>query len=99
MTKEISKVASREARLSVNELRPHRGSHLEITNTAHCAECEKPCVDVCPAGTYAYSEEQGKILISYENCLECGSCRAICPYTVISWKNPFGGTGITYRYG
>jgi len=100
MSKETTRGgAPREERLSANEIRPHRGSHLELTETAHCEACAKPCVAVCPAGTYAWSGEQGRILISHENCLECGSCRGICPYSVIRWKNPFGGTGICYRYG
>lgn len=88
-----------EDRLAVNERRPGRESHLTIEDGSKCAGCEKPCTILCPAVTYVWSEEQQKILISYENCLECGACRAFCPCSVIKWKNPFGNTGVCYRYG
>lgn len=93
------KSSSVEERLGVNETRPDKTSHLEITGPERCADCKKPCIVVCPAGTYAFSDEKGVILISFENCLECGACRAVCPYGAILWKHPLGGSGVCYRYG
>ena len=46
-----------------------------------------------------YKLEGNKIIIGYENCLECGTCRLACPYENISWKYPRGGFGVKYRYG
>lgn len=95
---EVKKL-SIEERLYANETRPGQESHLSISDPALCVECPKPCVKVCPAHTYSFSAEQGRILITHENCLECGGCRAFCPHSVIAWRNPFGGRGICYRYG
>jgi len=70
-------------------------NHIEI-NDKECINCkDKPCLLICSAKTY--EEINGKIEISYENCLECGSCWIACPKNAISWKNPRGGFGITYQ--
>ncbi len=93
------KVRPVEERLAVNETRPGRESHLAVSDPERCADCDGPCITVCPAGTYTVGEESGKLIINFENCLECGACRAVCRYGVIKWKNPLGGTGVCYRYG
>ena len=70
-------------------------SHISVDQEA-CGKCEgRWCMYVCPAGVYTYVEP--KVHIAYENCVECGTCRISCPF--ISWVNPKGGTGISYRYG
>lgn len=89
-----------EERLYANETRPDRIPHLEISDPEACRDCaEKECETVCPSRTYRWSEEQGRIQVSFENCLECGSCRIVCSRTNISWRYPMGGMGICYRYG
>ncbi|TAL16063.1 4Fe-4S dicluster domain-containing protein [bacterium] len=89
-----------EEKLYANETRVDKTPHLEIADPSVCLECAaKPCTTVCPARTYTWSEEGQKISVSYENCLECGGCRAVCPRSVIAWRNPMGGMGICYRYG
>ncbi|MBI3752904.1 MAG: hypothetical protein HY266_02515 [Deltaproteobacteria bacterium] len=42
-------------------------------------------------------DEKENIAISFEACLECGTCRIACEF--IDWKNPRGGFGVCYRYG
>lgn len=89
-----------EARLAVDETRPDRVSHLTIADVPRCLTCEgKECIAVCPAGTYTWSDETNRVVIGFENCLECGACRLVCPHGNIAWKNPMGGLGICYRYG
>lgn len=89
-----------EERLYVDETRPDKVSHLEIGDPSRCPGCEaKECTLVCPAGTYEWSDEGGRIVVSFENCLECGACRVVCPHSNISWRYPMGGMGICYRYG
>ncbi len=89
-----------EDRLHADETRPDRVSHLEIPEPARCPECTgKDCTVVCPAGTYRWSEEGSRVVVSFENCLECGACRLACPHANISWRYPMGGMGICYRYG
>ncbi|MHB8765799.1 MAG: ferredoxin family protein [Deferrisomatales bacterium] len=89
-----------EARLAADETRPDRVSHLEIPDPAKCQECAgRECTRVCPAGTYTWRDEPGRIVIGFENCLECGACRIACPHANITWRYPMGGMGICYRYG
>jgi ferredoxin like protein len=89
-----------EERLYADETRPDRVSHLEIPEPGRCLDCAgKECTVVCPAKTYRWSEEDRRIVVSFENCLECGACRIVCPHANISWRYPMGGMGICYRYG
>jgi NAD-dependent dihydropyrimidine dehydrogenase PreA subunit len=44
-------------------------------------------------------EDNGHTTIYWSNCIECGTCRIICPFHNISWKYPAGGFGVSYRYG
>ncbi|QGA53110.1 4Fe-4S dicluster domain-containing protein [Sulfolobus sp. E5-1-F] len=77
--------------------------HLAIIDPNKCLKCEEvngvpqPCISVCPANVYSWINQ--RIVISYENCVECGACRIACPYSNISWKYPRYGLGIALRYG
>jgi ferredoxin like protein len=74
-------------------------AHLKIKNEGTCLRCEtKPCLFFCPANVYRLSEE-GKIIVAYQACLECGSCRVACPFLNISWDYPRGGMGLAYKFG
>ena len=71
--------------------------HIKV-DPEKCAGCEKkPCTYLCPAGCYTLLE--GNVLFSYEGCLECGTCRVICPKKAIEWNYPVSGRGIHYRFG
>ena len=54
---------------------------------------------VCPAATYEWNVEETRVAVRFENCLECGACRLVCPHANITWRYPMGGMGICYRYG
>ena len=72
-------------------------NHIKL-DEAKCAECKsRICLVVCPAETY--EEINGKINVSYENCLECGTCRVACGKAAIEWENPRGGFGATFVNG
>lgn len=89
-------------RLFLVSFKPAHQSHLRALDTARCAACERrPCTAVCPAGVYEWLEdsEGARLVISFENCLECGACRLACPDRNIQWAYPPGGHGVTYRYG
>jgi len=89
-----------EERLYADETRPDTVSHLEIDDPSRCPEClGKECTHVCPSGTYQWEDEGQRVVVSFENCLECGACRLVCPHTNITWRYPMGGMGICYRYG
>lgn len=89
-----------EERLYTNETRPDRSSHLEVRDPDRCGECaRRECVAACPAGTYRWEADASRLVVQFENCLECSTCRLVCPHDNISWRYPMGGMGICYRYG
>jgi ferredoxin like protein len=77
--------------------RPDPEPHIVI-RTDSCLTCEgRPCVIVCPANLYEW--EGGQIVHNCDGCLECGSCRVVCPHGAIAWHYPRGGYGVRYRWG
>ena len=55
-----------------------------------CLQCiEKTCTIVCPANVYSYNENEKKLAVSYEKCLECGACKVVCKH--IQWTYPNTG--------
>jgi ferredoxin like protein len=83
----------------------HSFAHIKIKNEnpadSPCAtQCkDKPCTTVCPARVYTWEESQKKIIVAYENCIECGACRMLCPYDNIACEWPRGGFGVQYKLG
>lgn len=76
--------------------------HTHITvNDEICPKCDgKPCTYGCPAEVYKKNpNDPNRIAVSFENCLECGTCIKICPLGSIDWKFPDGGMGVKYRFG
>jgi ferredoxin like protein len=73
--------------------------HIRIKDHAVCTGCEhRPCLDFCPAGVFT-QDRAGKIMVGFQACLECGSCRIGCPYHNIDWNLPRGGYGVAYKFG
>lgn len=79
----------------------HSHAHVELKSGDPCAkDCkDKPCTFVCPANVYFWEEAQKKILVAYENCIECGACRMLCPFDNIACHWPRGGFGVQYKMG
>ncbi|MEB3756897.1 MAG: ferredoxin family protein [Desulfurococcales archaeon] len=87
-----------EKRLTLTKFEVYEKPHI-IVDTEKCRKCEtKPCIKACPAGLYSLDEE-GKLSFVYEGCLECGTCRIICPHEAVSWSYPPGGYGVWYKFG
>lgn len=74
--------------------------HIKIIDASVCATvCKtKICTNVCPAKSYEKTGEQ-EIKFNHENCLECGSCRIVCPEHNVDWSYPVSGTGVSFFYG
>jgi ferredoxin like protein len=90
------KILKLEDKLFLVRTKPDKISHITV-DQAKCDACSrKICVVLCPSGTY--KEENGKLLATFENCLECGTCQIACPQA-IRWENPRGGFGVTFRNG
>ena len=74
---------------------PHITVKPEICRT--CAD--KPCVLLCPARVYKLKPDETEVvLVSHDNCLECGTCVQVCPTDSLDWRFPDGGIGVKYRY-
>ncbi len=74
------------------------GSHLVIPDQSKCAECaDRQCLFICPTGVYEFDEASKKVIINYDACVECGTCRIACDY--IEWRYPRGGFGVSYKFG
>ncbi|MDE1975873.1 MAG: 4Fe-4S dicluster domain-containing protein [Elusimicrobia bacterium] len=93
-----------EAKLGTLEWKKSPNSHIALKDASAespCAtECKtKPCTTVCPAKVYEWHEDGRKIIVNYENCIECGACRMLCPFDNIVCDWPEGGMGVKYKLG
>jgi molybdopterin-containing oxidoreductase family iron-sulfur binding subunit len=62
-------------------------AHLPI----NCQHCENPpCVAACPTGASYKREEDGIVLVDYDQCIGCRLCMVACPYNARSfnWQEP-----------
>lgn len=74
--------------------------HIKIMDPGVCLKCQdKPCTRICPAHVYDWDEEENRISVGYEGCLECGTCRIGCPASNIQWAYPRGGFGVSWKNG
>lgn len=79
--------------------KPDTACHL-TPNPEVCAKCtDRVCEFICPANVYQWDEDEKKLMVGYENCLECGACRIACPYKAVGWVHPKGGKGVTFKLG
>ncbi|MGQ9719492.1 MAG: ferredoxin family protein [Nitrososphaerales archaeon] len=86
-----------DARLSLNTYKVYKENHISV-NREKCTICiDKPCISCCPTGTYSW--EKDDLIVSFEGCVECGTCEIVCPYKKIILSYPPAGHGIVYRYG
>lgn len=87
-----------EQRLSLTKFEVYGEPHITI-DKERCRECgAKPCIRSCPAGLYSL-DESGELHFNYEGCLECGTCRIVCPMGAVKWGYPPGGFGVWYQFG
>jgi ferredoxin like protein len=74
-------------------------AHLKIISAEVCRKCVgKGCLYFCPVGAYRLQAD-GEMQLAYQSCIECGSCRVMCPEKNIDWKLPRGGFGVSYKFG
>ena len=49
---------------------------------------------------WSYEEkEDGRVELTIDGCLECGTCRIACGTEVLEWYYPSGGAGVQFRFG
>lgn len=87
-------------RLDRNHFEPdEEESHIEVSQAAVKATGAGPLlVRICPAHVYSMQAD-GSIGVTYQACLECGTCLAVAPPGVLCWHYPRGGLGVSYREG
>ncbi len=90
-------VGNLHEKLFANRYRPDTSNHLQVKNGEQCQRCHRYCETLCPAGVYRW--DGIGLVIDYDGCLECGTCRLVCPYDNIEWNLPRGGYGVSYRFG
>jgi ferredoxin like protein len=75
-------------------------AHIRIIDHDVCLHCvRQQCINCCPANCYVPADD-GRVIFSYEGCVECGTCRIVChEFRNIEWTYPRGGFGIQYRFG
>jgi len=104
MSEAIKTETSVEAKLGTLEWKKSPETHISLRDASPQAPCAlqcgpKTCVAVCPAKVYEWEAAHQKVVVNYENCIECGACRMLCPYDNIICDWPLGGTGVKYKYG
>ena len=98
MTENKDNLKSIQDKLAVLKYNCADTSHL-IVDSEICKKCkEKTCTFICPANVYSTDETTGELLVSWENCLECGACRIACPKNKIDWHYPQAGCGIILKH-
>ena len=90
-----------EEKLGLLTFKNDHQSHISIPDPDICLKkCkDRPCTTVCPAKVYEWVDSQKKIVVGYENGIECGAARMICPFQNIKWEPPRGGFGVSYKFG
>lgn len=83
-------------RYMVDEGRPHIRLTTDGRNPSPAL---RSLVRICPAGCYEETPE-GRIELSVDGCLECGTCRIVTQATgEIEWTWPRGGYGVLFKFG
>jgi ferredoxin like protein len=91
------KQVSVEEKLAVNKYGIDKEVHIRV-DLEICKTCGSHfCVAACPAQCFKVTDEN--ITFSFEGCLECGSCRIVCPKGAVDWTLPRAGFGIGYQFG
>ncbi|MFX1341795.1 MAG: ferredoxin family protein [Promethearchaeota archaeon] len=86
-----------EERLGLLNYNFDKEPHI-IVKTEGCENCDpKPCMAGCPAG--CFKMDNGKLIFNYEDCIECGTCKIVCPNDILEWNYPRGTFGVAFRYG
>ena len=88
-----------EDKLFTLKYTPDTESHL-VPDNEICKTCKnKPCTKICPADVYEWDDKNKRLVVNFENCLECGACRIACPTHSLKWEYPKGTKGVTFKLG
>ena len=86
-----------DAKLGTLHYKTDKEPHITV-NSEICRNCNsKPCILGCPAECFELQD--GELHFQYEDCIECGTCKIVCPNGAVEWNYPRGTFGVTFRYG
>ena len=97
MSEEMHKVNIKE-KLGLNVFKPASEFHICIRAGMEGDPRLLYAVSVCPAGLYSVGND-GKVELSQDGCLECGTCKIACGDEVLEWRYPDGREGVQFRFG
>lgn len=88
-----------EDKLFTVKYKPDTVSHLN-PDFDICKICDnRTCTNICPANVYEWDSANKKLIVNFENCLECGACRIACSKQCLKWEYPKGTKGVTFKLG
>ena len=87
-----------KAKLGLNVFKESPRFHIEIKLGKEDDPSLMKAILICPAGLYSVGSD-GRVELSQDGCLECGTCKIVCGDEVLSWNYPEGATGVQYRFG
>ncbi|MFX0168318.1 MAG: ferredoxin family protein [Candidatus Hodarchaeota archaeon] len=86
-----------DAKLGTLRFKTDKEPHI-LVKPEVCQNCHtKPCILGCPAECFELVNEE--LRFQYEDCIECGTCKILCPTEAIQWNYPRGTFGVAFRYG
>jgi len=95
----MSDTISMNDKLATLTFHVDKNAHIVIDKKI-CSQCiNRCCLHICPVDNYQWDEEGNSLIFNYEGCLECGTCRLICPLGAIQWSYPKRGSGVVYKFG
>ena len=74
-------------------------AHITINEEICKTKCKTyDCVYGCPAECYKLVEDGDvPVTFDYAPCVECGTCRLVCPHRSVDWHYPHGGFGVEFK--
>jgi len=80
-------------RFNIDPENPHIAVDKEKCKKCH----DKICLSICPAEVFKLDGDE--VSLSWEGCMECGTCRISCPEGAVEWQYPRGGYGVCFGHG
>lgn len=86
-----------DSKLAKNLFKLDQEPHIVIDQQACAERCRRrECLVVCPANLFSRTPE-GRMVVNWEGCLECGTCLLSCSTGALAWDYPRAGFGVHYR--
>jgi len=86
-----------DAKLGLDVFKLDKEPQIVVKNEICGTICvNRACLYVCPADLFELDDQQ-RIVVNWEGCLECGTCMICCEKDALEWRYPRGEFGVQYR--